>query len=326
MKLVTCKLPYVIAEVGSNHNGDLNQAIAMINHAGATGASAVKFQLFFADELYPDGTDLYRAVLPHQLDQTWLEPLIAAAKGINIDIGVSVFGEKSLAVAARHGFDFLKVASSEADNLPFIERVLGYERPTIISTGMCDLTDQYNLSRLIKRLDAKEVAILHCYSEYPLAEEDSAVSLLATLRELFDCPIGFSDHTETSLAAIVATGAGAQVFEKHVTLSRTQSGPDHSYATEFQEFKEYVDLLNRAYTLFKTDGDKDLTQSERTFGRRLGVYASKDLYSGDFLTLESIEVRRPALGLRARDIGSILFQRLRQNVNKGDPITWGAVK
>lgn len=316
---------YVIAEIGSNHDQSLDTGRELIVTAARAGADAVKFQLFSADALYPRDTEMWRLFRAVELSPDWLDPLAREAREHGVDFFVSVFDATSLEHAAAARVPALKVASSETTNLRLLAGMARVGVPLLISTGMCDFVDVIEAVDVARREGNLAVALLQCGAVYPLDVSDVNLRVMDSFRSIFGCPVGLSDHTLGIATAIAAAARGADVVEKHVTLSRSGTGPDHSYALEPTDFASMVSGIREAGVALG-GSEKRMLRPERELGRRDGLYAQRTIAPGDLITEDDIAVRRPAVGIRARHRSSVIGARVRVRVEKGEPIGWHAIE
>lgn len=207
---------FIITEAGSNHNGSLEQAKKLIDVAAKSGADAVKFQIFQAENLYSKYTPEFRYL-----------------KGKN------TFDFEAVDLLDKHVPAF-KIASFEITDLELIKYVAEKGKPMIISTGMANLGEIEDAINVIKSVGNEDIILLHCNSLYPTPVEVVNLRAIETMKTSFKVPVGFSDHTVGIQIPIAAVAMGACVIEKHFTLDRTLPGPDHSFAIEPDELKEMV--------------------------------------------------------------------------------------
>jgi sialic acid synthase SpsE len=317
-------LPFVIAEAGSNFNQSLDIAKQLIDVAAASGAQAVKFQLFRAEALYPPGTEMHDIFKSVELNTDWLAPLNAHATGRGILFAASVFDMHSLAALEAIGVPFHKVASSETTNLRLLGAMAATGRPLLISTGMCESGDIAEAVNLCRGLGNEDLVLLQCGSRYPLPPEQVNLRTLAGMSAAFDTAIGFSDHTLGFAAAAAAVALGARVIEKHFTLDRDMEGPDHSYALEPAELKSYVETVNEAFAALGSPR-KAMLAEERAVGRRNGLYAARAIAAGAEIETADIAVRRPATGIDERYARAVVGARAAQAIDEGEAIGWRLV-
>ena len=317
--------PYIIAEAGSNFSQDLDIAKRLVEVAAQSGADAVKFQLFRADVLYPNRDGLYETFKSIELNPDWVAVLNEYARECGVTFFASAFDPRSVDVLADVGVAAYKIASSETANLPLLHYIAAKGSPLLISTGMCDMVDIHEAISVCIGSGNTDVALMQCGAMYPLPLEYVNLRTITTLGQVFDCPVGFSDHTLSYASAITAVGLGATIFEKHFTLDRTMEGPDHFYALEPDELKHYVKTIQEGYQSLGTP-IKDMLHEERLHGRREGLYASRDLKSGEILTEEDLVTKRPAIGLRARYRSVACGAELVASVGTDEPILWEHLK
>jgi N,N'-diacetyllegionaminate synthase len=255
---------YVIAEIGSNHDGNLDQAKQLIQIAADAGADAAKFQLYRADKLYPG------QITPGALDDNWLPELKTTCQDEGIEFLCSIFCTDTLAAYLEVRPAAIKIASPEATNLNLLRACAETGLPLIISTGAMDWTmlDRTFATLTRDRLaDADYFAFLHCVSAYPASGADLNLAVIPAMAQRYGCPVGFSDHSFTLYNATVAVALGASVIEKHLTPDRSLPGPDHHFASEPDEFSKMVDGIRKVESVLG-DGDKRVMPSEDPTDRR----------------------------------------------------------
>ena len=309
--------PYIIAEIGSNHNQKLSLAKKTILEAKKSGADAVKFQLFNAEKLYPDNYKMKKIFKNNEFNLSWIKILINYCKKKKIDFFFSVFDEYSLKYLKQFNFSKYKIASSEATNYKFLKKLSKVNKTFFLSTGMCDLQD---VKRAVKIFKNKKLILMQCHSDYPLNEKNANVSVLIEYKKHFpQIQLGFSDHTLSNYAAIVAVGLGSMVFEKHITLNKKLKGPDHSYAYEPKEFKKYVEDIKKAF-LCMGSNNKKLIKSEIEKGRRLGVYAKVKIKKNTILKKDLVTFQSPIIGIRKKYLYKYLNKKIIKDIKKNKPL------
>ena len=313
--------PYVIAEIGSNFNQNLDTAKRLIDVAVDAKANAVKFQLFRANFLYPNGGELYDIFKSIELNPDWVPLLEKHAREQGIHFIASAFDIASIDVLESVKVPAHKIASSETTNLGFVHYVASTGKPVVISTGMCDMVDVEEAVNVCLGAGNDQVMLLQCGALYPLPPEQANLRVIPSFAARFHCPVGFSDHTLGQAAAATAVGLGATVFEKHFTLDRAAAGPDHFYALEPQELKSYVAAIHEAHQSLGSPV-KQMLPKERELGRREGVYAARAMARGERISIADMALKRPALGLRARYAATIAGAILIRPVDKDQPLTW----
>jgi sialic acid synthase len=296
--------PFVIAEVGQNHQGDLKIAREYIRIFAFEGADAVKFQT--RDNKYLFSQDAYEAPYESEnafadtygahrekleLNPEWLPILIDDCRQHGVKFMSTPFDEPSLDLLVQLNVDILKVASFDLGNLPLINRIGKTRKPAVISVGG-GKSDQIRSSVDVLLQHTSEVAVLHCVSEYPTEYNRLGLSNVQTLmREFPKCVIGSSDHFNGTLSGPIAYMMGARVFEKHVTLNHAWKGTDHSFALEPEGFRKFVRDIKRVRHMLPPKPASELG-TERVF-KKLGksLTAIRAISKGEQLTLDNLSGR-----------------------------------
>ena len=317
--------PFIIAEAGSNFNQSLDTALKLIDVAADCGADAVKFQLFQAGELYPADSEMYNLFKAVELNPDWVGKLFIHARDRKIQFLASAFDRKSVDVLDAVGVPAHKIASSETTNMALLGYIAAKHVPMIISTGMCDLVDVTDSINICEAAGNNRIALLQCVTMYPLPPELANLRVMELFKDVFSCPVGFSDHTLGIAASIAAVARGASIIEKHFTLDKNAQGPDHFYALEPSELNLLVASAREAHVALGQPV-KDLAPEERRLGRREGLYAARRISKGQKLGAGDISVRRPAVGLRARYRDTIVGSVAQEDLEKDAPITWEQIR
>jgi len=308
----TSASPYVIAEAGVNHDGDLNTAKALIEAAHEVGADVVKFQCFVADRLVDINTpqcsyqqthaaDVSQHAMLKRLELT-IDDFAALrdhARHVGIEFFATPFGLGELSSLTRLGVRVLKIASPDIVNVPLIDAAAKSGLPVILSTGAADESE---VDAAVARFDQvgahDRLILLHCVSTYPTPIAGARLRCISTLRDRYQVLTGVSDHTADVETAALAVAAGAVVLEKHLTLSRSRSGPDHFFSLEPGDFARYVAGARSAHGALG-DGELAATPDQREVqmlarGRIVAVAA---IPAGSRLTADVLAVRRPGTGM-----------------------------
>jgi N-acetylneuraminate synthase/N,N'-diacetyllegionaminate synthase len=334
MQRLTRSDGFVIAEAGVNHNGDLAAAHRLVDIAAECGADAVKFQTFDPDELviadaakapyqHEEGSSggtqremLERLALP---DAAWRELSSHAAERDLVFLSTP-FDRRSADLLQAIGVEAFKVPSGELTNLVFIEDLASRGLPLLISTGMSDLEEVE--AAMYAAEPAPQRVLLHCVSLYPTAPEVANIRAIATLRDRFDVPIGWSDHTTSNVTAIMAVALGATVFERHLTEDKRQAGPDHSASADPAEFASYISDTRTAFSAIgsgiKAPSPQELEMRRYT---RRSYHARHGLLAGSLLSDSDVVLARPADG--AAPTAKVVGRRLRRDLRSGAPILEG---
>ena len=244
---------FVIAEAGVNHGGIFWSAMDLVDAAKDVGADAVKFQMFSSQKLWGDDR-----IAHLELPAKAYTALKAHCDEIGIEFMCTAFGVEELQFLLDIGIRRIKIPSGLVKDRELIREASRTPLPVILSTGMCGITDLFPALAILAN---RNVTLLHCTSAYPCPLEDVNLSAMDKLRETFEYPVGYSDHTDWILASIAAVARGAVVIEKHFTLDRNEKGPDHKSSIEPYQFAEMVAQIRTVETMLG-DGHKKVRPSE----------------------------------------------------------------
>lgn len=321
---------HLIAEAGTNHNASVATGKALIRHAADAGADSVKFQMIFPAGLYlpvertGDGRLIPSPVFTKR-EATALRPddyraLADYCSDVGVGFSASVFDEQGIALLDELDAPYIKIASCDLNNSPLIERAAATGRTLVISTGMAQLDEIERAVGDARRAGADDLVLMHCVSVYPCPVERANVSFVDVLRERFDGPVGYSDHTESSVAAVVAIARGARWIEKHITLDRTHEGFDHAYAMEPDGFAAYAADLSDAWRAYAPAATK-VGESEQVVRRRArrGLYASRRIRAGERIEQEAVLCVRPQAVLGPNAIGRVLDRVATRDIEAYEP-------
>ena len=331
---------YVIAEIGANHNRDLDLARELIDRAAAAGVDAVKFQTYSGSRLYSTKTPKF-AYLASISDKTPAElleeislprewqPLLAEhAQNRGIHFFSSPFDHEAVRELDELDVPVLKIASFEIVDLQLIAAAAATGRPLILSTGMAVLGEIEDALRSAAHACAQAVGLMQCTSVYPAPVERINLRAMETMRAAFGVPVGLSDHSVGIAVPIAAAALGTAFIEKHFTLDRTLVGPDHSFAVEPAELTALVQGVREAEAALG-DGRKDGPSPEEleemySLGRR-SLIAACALRAGTMLERDMITIKRPGFGIAPKHLDLVLGRALRVDVEEDDILTWDMV-
>lgn len=331
--------PFVICELSGNHNGSLDRALSMIDAAAATGCDAIKIQTYTADTITMDvdrpefriqgglwdGRTLYDLYQEAQTPFEWHAALFERARQLGVILFSSPFDETAVDLLAQLGAPAFKIASFEAVDLPLIRYAARTGRPLIISTGMANLAEIKAAKAAALDAGASGVVLLHCVSSYPAEFEDANVRTVADMAERFGCPVGLSDHTPGSAAAVAAVALGASVVEKHFTLARADGGPDAAFSLEPAEFAALVRDCKDAWRALGR-AHYDLLGAERgNVAFRRSLYVAADVPAGTALSRENVRSIRPGHGLPPVELEKVLGRPAARDLKRGEPLAWDMV-
>jgi len=327
-------IPFVIAEVGQNHQGELDLARQFVDVFASAGADAIKFQTrnnryLFADDAYfaqyqgehtfGPTYGAHREAL--ELKPEWLPILRQDCKDRGVCFMSTPFDEPSLELLIEVGVDILKIASFDLGNLPFANRIGAVGLPTVLSTGGGDVV-QIRATVDVLADHNIEVALLHCVSEYPCDYRRLGLGQIRVLKELFpECCIGSSDHFNGTLSGPVAYLEGARVFEKHVTLDRSWKGTDQSFSLEREGFRRFVRDVHRVRHMLPPKDQKDVG-NEPVFNK-LGksLVARRSIVAGQVIQIDDLSGKIfKTQYIPVRESNEVIGRVARRSVEIGLPI------
>lgn len=325
---------YVIAEAGSNHDGDLDRALDLIDAAAEAGADAVKFQNFAPDTLYSsktpefdylgDGLSLREIIADAAMPRDWVPTLAARAGERGIHFFSSPFDWAAVDVLASVGVPAVKIASFEIVDLGLIEHSAGLGVPVILSTGMATYGEIEEAMAAARRGGATEIALLKCSSLYPAPPQELNLRGIESLARAFRVPVGFSDHSLGTVAAPVATALGACIIEKHFTVDKTLPGPDHAFALEPPDLKGMISGIRLAEQALGTGdivGPSAAEAVEMYAKARRSIVAARDIRAGEVLDRSMLTVKRPGTGLAPRWLPLLVGHRAGRDIAWDEPIS-----
>jgi sialic acid synthase SpsE len=331
---------YVIAEVGANHNRDLDTAHRLIDVAVSAGADAVKFQTYSGDRIYSSKTPKFKYLegisdkTPAELleeislPREWQRDLRDYAVERGIHFFSAPFDHEAVAELDALDVPVLKIASYEIVDLPLIRAAAATGRPLFISTGMANMGEIEEALGAAREAGASAIGLMQCTSVYPAPAERANLSAMATMAAAFGVPVGLSDHTTGIAVPIAAAALGAAFVEKHYTLDRTMEGPDHPFALEPDELAAMVAGIREANVALG-NGRKEgpgPEESEEMFRlARRSLIATRDLPAGTVLEADMITVKRPGYGIAPKHLELIVGRPLKVDVEADDILTWEMV-
>jgi sialic acid synthase SpsE len=338
--------PYIIAEIGCNHNGDTELGLKMIKAAKDSGADAVKFQFFnesnlvtsdYLDEL-DAGTIKLENVDSWSTEELGLNSVREQIKAfsndekqliifrnycneINIDFGCTPVDEQGVKFLLEIESDFLKISSMDANNLEMIDSCIKANLPVIISTGMATLQDIDKIYNLFRERNYNNFSILHCVSIYPPRDEIVNLNFIDTLKGIYDCDIGYSDHSLGFSLPIAAIAKGCKVIEKHFTLDKNMPGWDHKVSADENDLRIICEEGNK---VFRSLGSKYKILSEDEIEKRKkfrrSMAAKHDLNEGHILSKNDIVYKRPGTGISPDEEMFFIGKRITKDIKEDKTI------
>jgi N-acetylneuraminate synthase len=330
----------IIAEIGCNHNGDMNIAKQLIEVAASAGADCAKFQSFNPDELMvrhaPKASYQIEAT---SASETQYERLcrLRLSKDDHLELkkhceeqGVlfcsSPFDHGSADLLFEVGVPFVKIASGEVTNLPFLAYIGSLDLPIVMSTGMASIEEIEEALDTIEKDNSQAVVLMHCLSSYPAPWEEANLLAIKALQETFSLPVGFSDHSEGIDLSLAAVALGAVAIEKHITLDKDMEGGDHRASLEPHEFEELVKKI-RKLEVALGDGVKRCMPSEENIRdvARKSIVSLKSINEGQVIASADIGIKRPGTGIPPRFVNRIIGSRAKEDISEDRLIKWNQI-
>lgn len=327
---------FVVAEISANHSGNKNTCMDLIDIAAASGANAVKFQTYRADTItlssemedfaiQPDSPwasygNLFNLYSKASTPWEWHLDLFKYAKSKNLIAFSSAFDETAVDFLDSLEVPLHKVASPEINHIPLIARMAQSGKPVLMSLGVASKRDLDLALQTIKQNGNPEIVIMQCDTNYPADIGNSNLLQIPKIKLDYDCIVGYSDHTTTSLTAIVAAGLGAKVFEKHLTRETSKDTVDAFFSASEMAFREYVTNLRLAE---KALGKEKFRSPDYQLNHRSkrSIYPTKDIWKGSIFTNENVGVFRPGLSLAPEKLDWIIGKSAARDIRAGERLS-----
>lgn len=330
--------PYIIAEIGSNHNGDMNLCKQIIYAAKEGGADCVKFQFFstksmFSKKTYEDNyfiADDYRnrsdftlkeIVEEYSIKKDQLVEMKSFSKKLGLDFLVTPFSYEEADILVNEiGVEFIKIASMDCNNYEFIEFIGKKNLPTILSTGLSSLSEVDKAIQSFEKSGNKNLIILHCVAIYPPKDSLTNLRRIETLKKLYPYPIGFSDHSLGSDLALGSVALGARVIEKHFTIDKKMKGWDQHMSIDKSDLTAITQGSKRIFNALGSNRIFRVENTERVNSFRRSIVARIPIKSGQTLTRNMLDVKRPGTGLPPDRIPSMIGKQAKRNIDEDELI------
>jgi N-acetylneuraminate synthase/N,N'-diacetyllegionaminate synthase len=323
---------FVIAEIGLNHGGSCDAALALVDAAHSAGASAVKLQTLRADGLvaghcpppaHVAASSLRDFFRQFELDEAGHAAVASRARGLGMAFMSTPFDLGAVDTLERIGADAFKIASGDITNRALIERVAATRLPMVISTGMSELSEVRRAVEWARGAGGRKIAILHCVSAYPTPAGSENLAAIATLARAFDLPVGLSDHGSWPGALAITAALGGSVYERHIVDHDASDALDRAVSSTPAELRSAIAEARRA-RLALGHGRKECLPAEAVNrrGSRRGLYATTSLLAGHVVTAGDLVALRPADGIPASDVHAVIGAELARDVAAGQSIEW----
>jgi len=331
---------YLIAEMSANHAGDLSRALEIVHAAKEAGADCIKTQTYTADTLTINcdndyfaihegpwqGRTLYDLYKEAHTPWDWLARIKEEADKVGLDFLSTPFDRTAVDFLAELGVNSYKVASFELNDLPLIRYIAGKGKPIIASTGMASLGEIERAVRTVRESGDPSLCLLKCSSAYPAVPDDMNLRTIPHLAQTFAVPVGLSDHTLGSAAAVAAVVLGACAIEKHFCLSRSIPNPDAAFSLEPEEFRRMRDDIRSVERALGSVKYGVSAQEEGSAVFRRSLFVVEAMQEGEVFTSENLRSIRPGYGLAPRHYDEVIGRRATRAIDRGTPLAWDLVR
>jgi len=313
---------YVVAEMSANHNRSFDDAVKIIKAAKAAGADAIKIQTYTPDTMTIDCQNPYFRI---GKGSAWEGRNLYNLDKISIDLFSTPFDSTAVDFLEKMEVPAHKIASFEIVDQALIKRIAQTGKPIIMSTGMATLAEIDEAVNVIRETGNDLIALLKCTSAYPAPPEEMNLLTIPHLSQTYGVPAGLSDHTLEIAVPVTAVALGACIIEKHVTLTRSEEGPDSAFSLEPHEFKSMVAAVRTAE---KAMGKVSYEITEKEKSNRLfrrSLFAVEDIKAGRKFTEKNVRSIRPGYGLHTRYLTVLLGKKAKRSIDRGTPISWDLI-
>lgn len=331
--------PYIIAEIGANHNGDIELAKKMIDSAIECGADCVKFQSWtkdsiFSKKVYSDNyflQDDYRNRTDYTLEEIVDKYHISIEQHIelktycdehNIEFASTPFSNQEADLLADElDVPFIKIASMDLNNIPFLSYVAKKGKPVVLSTGLCPMSDVALAIETLRGNGCKEIILLHCVSIYPPEDDQVNLNHIDMFRTCFEVKVGYSDHTIGTVAPIMSIAKGVCIIEKHYTLDKTMTGWDHKISADPSELRIICDAAKTGYKMLGSYEKAVNENKERREAFQRSIVAAKEIKAGSIITETDITYKRPGTGISPKYYQYVIGRRAKRDIGYDQILT-----
>ncbi len=328
--------PFIVAELSANHHQDFDRAVSLVRAAADVGVDAVKLQTYTPDTMTLDcrsdcfwirGTpwdgqrlfDLYRDA---HMPWGWYDRLRPVADDLGLQLFSTAFDGTAVDYLEQLGAPAYKIASFELVDLPLLKRVARTRKPVILSTGMGSLIEIREAVDTLREAGCRDLALLKCTSAYPALASEMNLRAIPHLADTFGVPVGISDHTLEPVVPVVAVTLGASIIEKHLTLSRSEPGPDTEFSLEPDEFKNMVNAVRTTMQALGSVRDGPTEREASSLKFRRSLFVVQDVLAGEPFTLDNVRSIRPGNGLPPRCLDEVVTRVAARSIARGTPLSW----
>lgn len=333
--------PFLIAEMSGNHNQSLDRALAIVNAVADAGAQAIKLQTYTPDTITFNsqseafvigdsqspwaGQNLYNLYQQAYTPWEWHAPIFEHARKRGLVVFSSPFDVTAVDFLETLDVPVYKIASFENTDHILLKKVAQTGKPVIMSTGVASVSDLDESVKVLRTNGCNDLILLKCTSSYPATPESTNLLTIPHLRQLFDVPVGLSDHTMGIGVSVASVALGAVVIEKHVTLSRADGGVDSSFSLEPSELKALVIESERAFWAMGQVSYRLSAREQKSLLHKRSLYVVRSMKAGEPFTIDNLRSIRPANGLHTRYFEGILGQNAAVDIAAGTAMAWELV-
>lgn len=330
--------PFIIAEMSGNHNQSLERALTIVEEAAKAGADAIKLQTYTPDTMTIDidgglftiddeeslwtGKNLYELYELAHTPWDWHKPIFEKARELGLLPLSTPFDDTSVDFLEDLDVSVYKIASFENTDWSLLKKVAQTGKPVIMSTGAATLADIDEAVQVLRSNGCGELTLLKCTSTYPATPENTNLLTIPSMRDIFKCHVGLSDHTLGIGAAVASVALGARVIEKHFTLNRADGGTDAAFSIEPDELKALVEESERAFQALGHVQFGIQKAEEKSLRYKRSIYVVEDIRKGEEFSKENIRVIRPGDGLQPKYLENVLGKKAKQDLERGTPLSW----
>ncbi|MCX6762608.1 MAG: pseudaminic acid synthase [Candidatus Moranbacteria bacterium] len=332
---------FVIAEMSGNHNQDIKKAFKIIDAVADAGADAVKLQTYTADTITIDcdkkyfqvkvndawkGQTLYDLYKKAYTPWDWQPRLKEYAEKKGLVLFSTPFDNTAVDFLEKMKVELYKVASFEVVDIPLLERIGKTKKPVIMSRGMASAEEIELAIKTLKDNGSPQVAILHCVSSYPAKPEEMNLATIPDIRKKFNVIAGLSDHTLGQEVAIASVAMGANIIEKHVTLSRADGGTDAGFSLEPSELKELIKSIREVESAIGVPSYSTGKKESENIVFRKSLFVVKDIKKGEKFIEQNVRSIRPGHGLAPKFYHEVIGKKAAFDIEKGEPLSWEMIE
>ncbi len=329
---------YIIAEIGANFDGNIEKAKRLCDAAKETGADCAKFQSFISEKIVSAkgfskmqlkgvhgtwGRPVNEVFKDAEFPREWHKEVADYCSSIGIDFSTSPYDIEAVDLCVELNVPFIKIGSGEITWLEMIDYIARKNKPLILATGDATMSEIDEALRTIEATGNKDLILLQCITNYPSKIESANINVLKTYQTAFNVLTGYSDHSPGPVVALGSIALGGVVIEKHFTLNKKDSGPDHPHSMDVVEFKQMVSYIRELEAAMGSTRKLVVEEeAETVYVQRRGLYASKTIEPGQTITENDIVTLRPAIGILPKYKSVVVGKTAKVRIEAGEPIFW----